>query len=313
MDEEKEEEKFLKQNYKIIKKYSKQLLKIDLNNKIFSQIVYKNIFENLNENEFHNKIIFLIYSFIRQIEYLILSTSNQETNIFNSIKNNEFNKVKFFIENGYYSIYDVNDQGKSVLSYCLECGNKNIYEYLLSKQTDDFKPIKHKPKDFEPNIFKACQKGKFTSVQWLIEKEKVNVYQKEYSNTLLHVASESDKLHIVKYLIEKQNVDINIKGNDEMTPLHFACSESNLSIVEYLISKGADIEAKDYLDKTPLHYACQKGHLKIVEYLVSKGANIEAKAILELTPLYLASSYHREDVIKYLKTLSNEKINNAVY
>ena len=62
-----------------------------------------------------------------------------------------------------------------------------------------------------------------------------------------------------------------------MTPLHYACQEGHLPIVEYLISKGANIEAKGEIEMTPLHYACQEGHLPIVEYLISKGANIDAQ------------------------------------
>ena len=39
----------------------------------------------------------------------------------------------------------------------------------------DFKPITKKPEDFEPNILKACMFSKISSVQWLIEKEKIDV------------------------------------------------------------------------------------------------------------------------------------------
>ena len=50
-----------------------------------------------------------------------------------------------------------------------------------------------------------------------------------------------------------------------------------LPIVEYLISKGANLEAKDNWKDSPLHYASKNGSLPIVEYLLSKGANIEEK------------------------------------
>ena len=48
-----------------------------------------------------------------------------------------------------------------------------------------------------------------------------------------------------------------------------------LTIVEYLIEKQNDIDIKGRDGKTPLHYACLYGHLPIVEY-ISKGENIEA-------------------------------------
>jgi len=51
---------------------------------------------------------------------------------------------------------------------------------------------------------------------------------------------------------------------------------------KYLVSKGADVNAKDNGDRycegyTPLHYAAQNGHPELAKFLVSKGANVNAK------------------------------------
>ena len=66
------------------------------------------------------------------------------------------------------------------------------------------------------------------------------------------------------------------------TCLHYVSFISSLPIVQYLIEKGANIEAKGYQQKAPLHVACEKGHLPIVQYLIEKGANIEAKEIINI-------------------------------
>ena len=129
-------------------------------------------------------------------------------------------------------------------------------------------PVTEESEDYEPDIFKACKEGKLTSVQ---------------------------------YLIEKQNADKEITGNGGKTPLHYACEFGHLLIVEYLISKGADIEAKDIYYWTPLHFACKEDHLEIVEYLISKGADIEAKEWMDLNgPLHIASQYDNIDVVNCL-------------
>ena len=102
------------------------------------------------------------------------------------------------------------------------------------------------PKDFEPDIFKACEEGKLTSAKWLIEKENEDKNKKDDDeNTPIHIVSQNGHLSIVQYFIEKQNVDKDIKGCEEKTPLHYACEEGHLQIVEYFISKCANIEAKD--------------------------------------------------------------------
>ena len=86
-----------------------------------------------------------------------------------------------------------------------------------------------------------------------------------------------------------------------VTALRYAAENGHFPMVEYLVEKGADIEAKNgvamsyhwceithssltypYLwiyqrGSTPLLYAAGYGHLPMVKYLMEKGANIEAK------------------------------------
>ena len=93
--------------------------------------------------------------------------------------------------------------------------------------------------------------------------------------------------------------------------LHSASYIGYLPIVQYLIEKGANIEAKDENQWTPLHIACFKGFLPIVQYLIEKGANIEAKDRDQNTPLHIASSYGKTDVVKYLVSKgANKKAKN---
>ena len=155
--------------------------------------------------------------------------------------------------------------------------------------------------DLTPLIF-ACFRGHLPIVEYLISKGADIEAKDKSGNSLIHFSS-TRFLSIVQYLIEKRNIDKDIKGYEERAPLHHACNGGHLQIVEYLISKGANIEAKDKNKKTPLHYACYKGHLQIVEYLISKGANIKAKDSSENTPLHYASKMSQTDVVKYL--LSN--------
>ena len=56
------------------------------------------------------------------------------------------------------------------------------------------------------------------------------------------------------------------KDNDEWTPLHLAARYGHKEIVEYLVEKGADVNAKDKEGWTPLHFAAQEGHTEIVEW-----------------------------------------------
>jgi len=45
------------------------------------------------------------------------------------------------------------------------------------------------------------------------------------------------------------------KGKDDWTPLYMAAWKGHREVVELLIAKGVDLEAKHYGGYTPLHFA----------------------------------------------------------
>ena len=90
--------------------------------------------------------------------------------------------------------------------------------------------------------------------------------------------------------------------NDKCTPLHIACGCGNFPIVKFLIEKkDINVEVKDGWGRTPLHLAAYRGSIEPVKYLVENcHANIDAQNGKGKTPLHLASSRARADIIKYL-------------
>ncbi len=63
--------------------------------------------------------------------------------------------------------------------------------------------------------------------------------------------------------------DLDDGGN---TLLHSACRGVKLDMVHYLLKNGLDINAKNEAGDTPLKIAEDKGAVSIIEYLISKGA-----------------------------------------
>ena len=96
---------------------------------------------------------------------------------------------------------------------------------------------------------------------------------------------------IIIIRIKKRNL-----FNNNRTPLHIAAMKDFIKVGELLISKGADINAKDIIyqimgkqineknwnknNEAPLHYAAEYDSIKIGELLISKGADINAKDII---------------------------------
>jgi ankyrin repeat protein len=90
--------------------------------------------------------------------------------------------------------------------------------------------------------------------------------------------------------------DVNAKVDmfdRDRTSLHFAASGGYKEIVQLLISKSADVNAKDDEERTPLHYAAYKGHKEMVELLIAEGADENAKGNDGVTPLDLATLFNR--------------------
>src|ERR1051325_2784488 len=80
-----------------------------------------------------------------------------------------------------------------------------------------------------------------------------------------------------------------IQGRDDggSTPLHHAAGYGPLANVELLVSKGADVNAKNRRASTPLHWAIPDEAK--VRLLLSKGADVNSKQAQGRTPLFLAA------------------------
>ena len=89
--------------------------------------------------------------------------------------------------------------------------------------------------------------------------------------------------------IERQISPEAVQGKDDggSTPLHHAAGYGPLANVELLLSKGADVNAKNRRASTPLHWAIHDEAK--VRLLLSKGARVNSKQAQGRTPLFLAA------------------------
>ena len=192
------------------------------------------------------------------------------------------------------------------------------YSYELAMKTKEIEQMRNelrnsnrsivKPDDFEPDIIKATIDGKLQSVQFIVKSlQKSNEIERNdlHGRKPLHIACLNGKLDIVQFLISQANANINSLTRDGYNALHCACKGGDLEIVQYLIRVcGANKEEKtqDYYQNTPLHIACKNGHLPIVQYLIEReGANPnETDAFFGMTCLHMASEFGHMHIVKYL-------------
>ena len=96
---------------------------------------------------------------------------------------------------------------------------------------------------------------------FLIQGQLINeVREKMKPDISIHKAARDGNIEAVKQHLDA-GTDVNAKslaallGQDGATPLHFAALNGRKVIVELLIAKGADVNAKDDNGRTPLDWA----------------------------------------------------------
>lgn len=79
---------------------------------------------------------------------------------------------------------------------------------------------------------------------------------------------------VAKWLL-KAKVDINLGDSFGNTPLHYAAQGGMESLVEFLVSNGADSSAVNLDGRNPLHFASAYGHAKVAGRLIKSGADLD--------------------------------------
>jgi len=168
-------------------------------------------------------------------------------------------------------------------------GHADVVELLIAKGADV-----NVPDNQGLTPLAMAKQGKHTEV--------VNVLRQHGAVETLHAAIASGDIDEVKRLIS-QGADINAKNENGQTPLLLALNSNQMDVAELLVARGADVEAID--DRTGKALLLSVGGRKErVEFLLSKGANIETKDGNGLTLLQLMAAYSNQkdylDVIELL-------------
>jgi ankyrin repeat protein len=104
---------------------------------------------------------------------------------------------------------------------------------------------------------------------------------------------------VVQVLIEKGS-DVNAKTPDGMTALLFAAQGGHDTAVQALLGRGAAIGATNDIGRTALMVAAERGHAAVLQTLLARGAAVNAKGHDGATALMLASQHGRAAAVRVL-------------
>jgi len=124
--------------------------------------------------------------------------------------------------------------------------------------------------------------------------------RESYKNPIQCAASYNSNLSIIEKLVDK-GADLKSCGMDGLTLLHLAAANnSNPEIIAYLIDKGLDMYAKDNSNYTPLHYAVYNTNKAIIEKFYNKGAKLDTVLSKNITLLHIAAKTNNLDIAAWL-------------
>jgi len=136
----------------------------------------------------------------------------------------------------------------------------------------------------------ATLNGYLDLAQWLVS-HRADVNAPDHDEgTVLHYAAvvdHSPKLDILRFLLSKgANVDARRKGTE--TPLHVAVFLGRADVVTVLLEHGADVHARGYFGQTPMHLCFPQVYPEIIKIQLAHGANINERQNNQAMPLDLA-------------------------
>lgn len=130
----------------------------------------------------------------------------------------------------------------------------------------------------------------------------INMHEDGYQRTPLHAAVVEDNVQMVRFILTR-GADVESKDFFGSTPLYLALvhqgSQGRFEIADILIEAGGDMNAGNNDDDTALHNAAEN-NLALVRYLLSRGANVNVINNRGETPLHVALTWGKTDIAKYL-------------
>lgn len=172
---------------------------------------------------------------------------------------------------------DVNrclDNGQTMLIYLVtRYTDAPAVELLLSSGAD---MQTHCTPQYDALFMAALNNPSLEVLDVLINNGANLIAKDKDGNTALHLAAAfNPNQNIITALIDN-GLNPNAKNRFGQTPLHLsAFNNKNLKITQNLLDYGADINAKDNLSRTPLMAAAIAENNEMMQYLISRGADIK--------------------------------------
>lgn len=142
-----------------------------------------------------------------------------------------------------------------------------------------------------------------------------NTIERDRGDSGLMIAIRENAMRVFAVLVNARNIDLDETAANGDTPLMLAAFKANKPAVEALLKNGATVNRSGW---APLHYAAAAGDNDIVQMLLDKSADLDARSPNGTTPIMMAARSRHILTVKLLldagadATLKNQQGMTAI-
>ncbi len=199
--------------------------------------------------------------------------------------------IDVVLETGIFDINGVDNNGSPPLHWAIATNILEIVRHLIRKGADP--TIANKEGDTPLHLAARHEEG-IETISLILENERVDINSRGKNEwTALHYAIEASQPDTVRYLLKK-GADPNAAYENGATPLHLAAKEDyreTTELIDIILETGkCNINAVDNDGRTPLHYAIERyAPVTRVRRLIEMGADPGIADKNGVTPLHMAA------------------------
>ncbi len=262
-----------------------------------------NITDKFDDTVLHYAILFERNDMMK----LIVSSKNFNSNIRTTygdtylirvVSNNNYEGCKIMLDSNKFYVNSTNDFQNSALHYSSIDGNYDITKNLLEYGKIN---IDGQDRDGDTALLNACRGGHLEVVNLLLNHNANINIKNDNDETPLLLAIELNNIHLLKILLQNEKIDRNL-----MFPVHLAAKYNNFKFVKLLISDKTDLNLVDDDGYTPLMISIEN-----FKYNIAKELLLNNKVD---RPNYLNNNYvpFYKSVLLDVKKVRNNKFKGIV-
>ncbi|OHT04898.1 hypothetical protein TRFO_27517 [Tritrichomonas foetus] len=250
----------------------------------------------------NSEIIHILESkkFVLGVQQLIIAIQAHRQDIIEYILNSDIHSGK---ESGNNSVTTYDNHSNLITNTAL---SKTIEFYNLEFFVHNLKYVKSPTLLFDSV---RCHHIDMMDILLHIPTLDINFLNGKYS--VLHTAIRMNNLVYVKYLLNCDRIDVNLKvdSRNDYTALHLAVLHRNPDIIKLLLArKDIDINAITFYSKeTPLHFACRNNSFEIINILTDderceKKMEKRCRFFEAKTPLDISINHRKYSIAHEMKS-----------